>query len=442
MPDVAYARVGEARVAYQVHGAGDLDIVYSPGLASHLDLTLEQPRYRSYIEELTRLGRVIRFDRRGAGLSDPMPPEAGESWEQWTDDLDAVLDDLGSRNAAIIATNDAGPAAILFAALHPARVRSLVLFNTTARFTATEGYPQGHPAEVAQLVVDVLREAWGTEAGVELLAPSLAGDEPFRRWYSRFQRGASSPGVMADNLSRLFDMDGRHLLPEVRCPTLVLHRSGYTTVNVEQARYLADRIPGAQFGEVPGTDAPLYTQHMSEIVGQIGTFLGGSPSPPLDDRVFSTVLFTDIVGSTEQAVALGDHRWRTLLDEHDSAARAAVDAHGGRSIKSTGDGLLATFDAPTRAIRCAVALRGSVASLGLEMRAGLHAGPLVRRPDGDISGVAVHVAARVLGQAAPGEILVSGAVADLAVDVAHSMEDRGVHELKGLPEPHRILAVT
>jgi len=439
---VRYATVDSARVAYQTHGAGEIDIVYSPGLASHLDLTYEQPRYRRYIDALTRYGRVIRFDRRGAGISDPLPAETGESWEMWTEDLAGVLDDVGSRSVAIIATNDAGPAALLFAAVHPQRIHWLVLFNTTARFSAAPDYPQGHAPDTAEHVVAALRQTWGTEASVDFLAPSLAADQPFRRWYSRFQRAACSPAVMADNLARLFRMDARHILPEVQCPTLVLHRQGYAAVGIEHGCYIASRIPGAVFEELPGTDAPIYTEGTPAIIERIGRFLGRAPAPSTSSRTFATVLFTDIVGSTQRAIALGDEGWQSLLEAHDVEVRDAVQAHAGRVIKSTGDGILATFDAPSRAVRCAIAIHHRVGALDIDVRAGLHAGAVAVRDDGDISGVAVNVAARVVGRAGAGEVLASKSVVDLVTDDSIAFDDRGSHELKGIPDPQHLYSAS
>lgn len=442
MPGPSFVSVGGSRVAYQVHGDGDLDIAYSPGLASHLDMTFEQPRYRRYIESLSRYGRVIRFDRRGTGISDPEPAESAESWELWADDLAAVLDDAGSVQAAIIATNDAGGAAMLFAASNPERVRALVLFNTCARFTAAPDYPEGHPPEMAELVAGAIRTMWGTEDSVGLLAPSLVADEPFRRWYSRFQRAANSPGAMADNMSRLLRMDARHVLPEIQCPTLVIHRADYGTIPPSQGRYMVAHIPNGTYLEVPGADAPIYTQGMEAMVDEIGAFLGRTPRAAADDRQFSTVLFTDVVSSTERAAEVGDHAWHRLLDDHDATTRSAVLASGGRFIKSTGDGVLATFDAPSRAVQSARAIRNGVRAIGLDVRVGLHAGPIVVRQDGDIGGLAVHAAARIMSKAGVGELWASSSVAGLVTDPDVTFSDRGPHELKGVPGTQQLFSVS
>ena len=439
--EVRFAEVGPARVGFAVHGRGDLDIVYAPGFATHLDLTLEQPRYRRFIECLSRYGRVIRFDRRGAGVSDPPPPGADEDWEIWADDLAAVLAAVGTRQAAIIATNDAGPAAILFAATHPELVKGLVLVNTPARFTAAEDYPEGHPAGAGEMVAQAIRDTWGREDSVALLAPSLAADQPFRRWYSRFQRAACTPAAMAGNMARLFRMDGRAALAEVRCPTLVLHREDYGTVPPAHGRHLAENIPGAVFELVAGQDAPIYTQGMKPLVDRIGAFLGRAAAVPDDPRLFSTVLFTDIVDSTRMAVELGDRGWNALIEAHDAVGRDAVAQAGGLLIKTTGDGLLARFDAPSRALGCALEMHRGVQELGVRIRAGLHAGQVTLRDDGDVSGVAVNIAARVLGEAGTGETLVTSSVVDLLTGPDHRFCDRGERGLKGLPDPQRLFAV-
>ncbi len=438
--DLRFVEVHGTRVGYQTHGSGDIDIVYSPGLASHLDMTMEQPRYRHFVEGLTQYGRVIRFDRRGTGISDSTRADTPGSWELWVDDLTAVLDDAASAHAVLVATNDAGAPGLLFAASQPSRIRALVLFNTTARFTSAPDYPEGHPPEVIDLVAGALREMWGTEASVGLLAPSLQADAPFSRWYTRFQRAACTPTAMADSILGILHLDARHVLSEIHCPTLVMHRSDYTTVPPAQGRFLAEHIADAEYVEIPGTDAPIYTQGLDDSVARIGAFLGASPRPADDGRQFATVLFSDIVSSTERAAAEGDSRWHRLLDAHDTASRGAVSTWGGKFIKSTGDGILATFDSPSRAIHAAIAIREDVGAVGLDVCLGLHAGPIIVRQDGDVGGLAVHAAARVMSKAGPGEVLVSDSVAYLVAEPNITFEERGRHELKGLPEPVELFA--
>ena len=330
---------------------------------------------------------------------------------------------------------------MLFAASHPELVHSLVLFNTTTRFTAADEYPQGHDPDIAELVVGALADTWGTEAASDLLAPSMAADVQFRRWYARFQRGACQPAAMADTLGRILRMDVRHVLPSVRCPTLVLHRTDYGTLTIPHSTYMAEHVIDGTFEEVPGSDAMIYTEHTAEIVERIGRFLGQTPAPAADHRVMATLMFTDIVGSTDRAVALGDHEWHRLLDEHDRTTRAVLHHHGGRLVKSTGDGILATFDAPSRGIRCALELRSRLAELGIEVRTGLHAGEMTVRVDGDIAGVAVHAAARVMAAAPNGGIVVSSSVHDLVSADDLRFTDLGARDLKGIPQPIRLHSV-
>ncbi|KAA1416911.1 adenylate/guanylate cyclase domain-containing protein [Nocardioides humilatus] len=438
--DVEFTTVGSARVGFAVHGTGDLDIVYAAGLSSHLDVTMEQPRYRRYIEELMAYGRVIRFDRRGTGVSDAVPHDVEPTWETWADDLAAVLEATSSTRAVVIATNDAGPAAMLFAATHPELIVGLVLFNTTARFLADDDYP-GHTAETADFVVQVLQDTWGSESSVAIVAPSLVSDAPFCRWYARFQRSACSPGEFAQSMRRVLNMDSRAVLPEVHCPTLVLHRKEYFTVPIEQGEALASLIPGAELATVPGGDAPIWAQNMQESTERIGAFLGRAPASQPDNRVFSTVLFTDIVESTQAAVEMGDHRWRQMIDAYDAVAHDAVENHDGRFIKATGDGTLATFDRPTRALQCAYELSERAASLGLLLRSGVHSGPIAIREDGDISGVAVHAAARVRDMAHANEVLTSEVLVDLVTGDDFEFSPRGEHELRGLDGTWPLYAV-
>lgn len=436
-----FVDVNGARVGYEIHGSGDVDIIYSSGLASHLDMLMEQPRYRRFLGDLTRFGRVIRFDRRGSGISDPAPEGMADSWELWVDDLSAVLDAVGSKHAAIFASNDAGAPAMLFAATYPSRTQALILFNTSARFTAAPGYAEGNPPSVTSMVTDALRNHWGTDAGVAMLTPSLASDEPFSRWYARFQRAALSPTAMAESVSAILRMDVRHVLGEIQCPTLVIHRSEYATIPKSQGEFLAAGIPDAKFLEMPGADAAIWAQNVDGAVWAIGELLGKSSQPLDDGRQFSTVLFTDIVSSTERAATEGDAAWHRLLDSHDVASRSAVARHGGRFIKSTGDGVLATFTSPSQALPAASALLEAAHSVGLEVRIGLHAGSVTSRHDGDLSGLAVHAAARVMSLAGSGEVWVSEAVTNLLTDRGVELVEKGIHQLKGMPEPVALFEV-
>ncbi len=379
------------------------------------------------------------FDRRGTGASDSLSYEGVSLWEHWADDVRAVLDVVGSERAAILGAGDVGPTALLFAATEPERTRALVLFTTSSRFTAADDYPWGLPEEGLEEGMKQLAEMWGTDAPVDLLVPSMAGDNAFRRWYARTCRSAMSPRDAAHYFALLYRMDVRLVLRSIRVPTLVMHRADFL-LPVEQSRYLAEHIPGARFVIVPGADSTIYTAPTAEILAGIEEFLTGARPVADPDRVLAAVLFTDIVGSTQHAASIGDRRWKDLLRSHDTMARTIVEQHRGRLVKTTGDGVLATFDGPGRAIRCALALRDGLRTLGIEIRAGLHTGE-VELIDDDIGGIGVHVAARILDQAGPGEALTSAAVPLLVAGSGIEFEDRGEHELKGLPGAWRLFAV-
>jgi class 3 adenylate cyclase len=438
-PETRYAPLGADRIAYQVLGDGPLDLLYAPARGDSLDLRFDWPPLGDFLRRLASFSRLIMFDRRGAGASDPISYEGLSLWEQWADDVRAVLDAVGSERAAILGAGDVGPTAALFAATEPERTRALILFTTSARFMAAEDYPWGLPEEGLEEGMKHLEEMWGTEAPVDFLVPSMVGDTGFRRWYAKTCRSALSPRDAARYFALLYRMDVRLVLPSIRVPTLVMHRTDFL-LPVEQSRYLADHIPGATFVMVPGQDSTIYTAPTAEILAAIEEFLTGARPIVEPDRVLAAVLFTDIVGSTERAAVLGDRRWKELLRSHDTMARSIVEQHRGRLVKMTGDGVLATFDGPGRAIRCALALQEASRTLGIEIRAGLHTGE-VELMDDDIGGIGVHVAARVLHHARPGEVLASAAVPLLVAGSGIDFEDRGEHELKGVPGTWRLFAV-
>jgi class 3 adenylate cyclase len=431
--------LGEDRIAYQVLGHGPVDLLYAPARGDSLDLRFEWPPLAEFLRRLSSFTRLIMFDRRGTGASDSLSYEGLSLWEHWADDARAVLDAAGSERAAVLGTGDAGPTAALFAATEPERTRALVLFTTSSRFSAADDYPWGPPEEAMEAGMKVLAEMWGTDAPVDILVPSMVGDHAFRRWYAKTSRSAMSPRDAARYFALLYRMDVRLVLPSIRVPTLVMHRADFL-LPVEQSRYLADHIPGAKFVTVPGADSVIYTAPTAEILAGIEEFLTGARPIADPDRVLAAVLFTDIVGSTQHATSVGDSRWKDLLRSHHAMARTVVEQHRGRLVKTTGDGILATFDGPGRAIGCALTLREALRTLGIEIRAGLHTGE-VELMDGDIGGVGVHVAARVLDQAGPGELLTSAAVPLLVAGSGTDFEDRGEHELKGVPGSWRLFAV-
>jgi class 3 adenylate cyclase len=353
-----------------------------------------------------------------------------------------VLDTVGSESAAIMAWFDGGPMAMLFAATYPERTAALVLAHTAARYVRADDYPQGFAPDVAEQLLRMVEDLWGTEGFASIAAPSRSGDEGFRQRYGRYLRAAARPREAEAQLRNLLAADVRHVLPLIQCPTLVLSRSGYRMVTVDQARYLAEHIPGARLVELPGTDGVLVTEHASEILDRIEEFLSRVPGGSVPDRVLATVLFTDIVNSTNWAASMGDRRWKAVLETHDEIARDQTTRFQGRFIESTGDGILATFDRPGRAIHAARAIREAIRALGIDIRAGLHAGEIELREGGHrVGGIAVHIANRVTAIAVAGEILVSSTVKDLVAGSGVEFMDRGAHDLKGVPGAWRLFAV-
>jgi class 3 adenylate cyclase len=440
-PETRSAWLGQDRIAYQVLGQGPPDLVATPGSFAHVDAMWEDPAAALMYRRFGSFSRLIRFDRLGTGASDPAPLDHLPPWESYAEELAAVLDEVGSERAAILGGLDAGPMGIYAAATKPERTSALILFNTTARFLAADDYPIGVPREVAEALLDQVDRLWGTEAMAQLTVPSRADDERFRRWIARAARSTASPRAAQAFLRALFEIDARPLLPLIHAPTLVLHRTGYPMIPIEHGRYLAQHIPDAKLVELPGADGLLPYQAADAVLDHVEALLGTLRRPVVPDRVLATVLFTDIVASTEQASRLGDRRWRELLEVHDEVARRLVEEFGGRLVKTTGDGILATFDGPGRGIRCAAALRDELGGIGVQIRAGLHTGEVELR-DEDVGGIAVHLAARVMAAAGPGEILVSRTVRDLVVGSDIAVEDRGPHTLKGIEGSWQLFAVT
>jgi class 3 adenylate cyclase len=440
-PETRYTWLGQDRIAYQVLGQGPPDLVLTAGSFTHVDTMWENPAVALVYRRLASFARLIRFDRVGTGASDPAPLDYLPPWESYAEELAAVLDEIGSERAAIFVSVDAGSMAMYFAATKPERTSALMLFNTTARYLFADDYPIGIPHEVTAALLGRLDQLWGTEAMAQLTVPSRAGDERFRRWYAKLLRSTASPRAAQAFLRAMIEIDVRPLLPLIHAPTLVLHRTGYELIPIEHGRYLAKHIPDARLVELPGVDAALYWEAAGTTLDHIEEFIGDLRRPPEPTRVLTTVLFTDIVASTEQASRLGDRRWRELLDVHDELARRIVEEFAGQLVKTTGDGILATFDGPGRGIRCAVALRDELRGIGLQIRAGLHTGEVELR-DGDVGGIAVHLAARVMAAAGSGEILTSRTVRDLVVGANITVEDRGPQVLKGIENTWQLFAVT
>jgi class 3 adenylate cyclase/pimeloyl-ACP methyl ester carboxylesterase len=439
-PETRYAWLGRDRIAYQVMGQGPPDLVVTPGSFTHVDLLWEDPAAAVFLRRLASFSRLIRFDRLGTGASDPVPLERLPPWESYAEELAVVLDEVGSEGAAIFVGVDAGPMAMYFAATRPERARALMLFTTSAKFVAADDYPIGIPQEVAEAVLGQLDQVWGTEAMAQLTIPSRGGDQRFCRWFAKLMRSAASPRAAQAFARALLEIDARPLLPLIQAPTLVLHRTDAPLFPIEHGRFLAEHIAGAKLVELAGSDWGLPWQGADIAVDHIERFLGGLRRPPEPTRVLATVLFTDIVGSTEQAGRLGDRRWRELLAVHDELAHRVVEEFQGQLVKTTGDGILATFDGPGRGIRCAAVLRDELSGIDLQIRAGLHTGEVELR-DSDIGGIAVHLAARVMAAAGSGEILTSRTVRDLVVGSNIAVEDRGSHALKGIDGTWQLFAV-
>jgi class 3 adenylate cyclase/pimeloyl-ACP methyl ester carboxylesterase len=443
--ETRYAKADDGvHIAYQVIGEADLDLVVVPGFISHVEAQWEEPRLARFLRRLASFSRLIMFDKRGTGMSDRTDrlPDVDRRML----DIQAVMDAVGSREAALFAISEGGPMAILFAAAHPERTRALVLWGSYARISQAPDYEIGLPKEALRESAAHMEAAWGTGVALGAWAPSVAGDPAARTTFARFQRLAASPGAAVELLTSLADIDVRPALPLVHAPTLVLHRNGEQMVDVVQARYVAERIPGARLVEFDGTDHFWFTEDADAVVDEIEEFLTGSRLPREADRVLAAVLFTDIVDSTKRVAASGDRAWRSLLERHDELARQEVRRSGGRLIKRTGDGVLATFDGPARSVQCASAIVVGAGELGIEVRAGAHIGELEVRTDvdgeDDIAGIAVHLAQRICATARPQEVLVSRTIVDLVAGSGLEFESRGEAELKGIPGRWELLALS
>ena len=435
-PETRYAKSGDLNIAYQVIGEGPLDLVYTGSWTNQIEHAWELPSYSRFLERLASFSRLITFDKRGSGLSDRI---AGTpTLEERMDDLRAVLDALGSERAALFGSSEGGVLSAVFAATYPERTTALVLFSSMARMQRTEEHPWGWTPEIFEAVLDYIEHRWGS-GEVAAACPDAGEAEAFRRWHGRLERLVGTPGSVRAMMEWNWAIDIRPLLATITVPTLVLHRAEEVWVEPGCGRYLADHIPGARFVEIPGRDHYPYLEPVEPTLDEIERFLTGARHEPVGERVLATVLFTDLVGSTERAAELGDRRWRELLDRHDAVATAELERFDGRVVKSLGDGLLATFDGPARAIRCARAIVDALAALGLELRAGIHTGECERRGN-DLGGIAVHIGARVAACAGAGEVLVSGTVKDLVFGSGIEFEDRGSRSLKGVPGEWRVFA--
>jgi class 3 adenylate cyclase len=441
-PETRYVTSEDAYVAYQVFGEGPRDILFVPNWNSNLDVMWEEPSLAHFLRRLGRFGRVVCFDKRGSGVSDPVPLAALPTLEEWMDDARVALDAVGVGRAAVIGDTEGSPMAMLFAATYPSRVTSLVLVNSWARWIRAPDYPIGMPESSVEKLLTLYERYWGQNADMLFLtAPSVAEDARFREQFIRYQRLSMAPGAAAAMYRWVLRFDLRSVLPTISVPTLVLHRKDAQHHRLSFGQYIAEHIPEAKLVELPGSDTyPIHAGDTDLVLDEIQEFLTGVRERPSADRVLSTVLFTDIVGSTELASRLGDARWLELRSSHDEVIRRNLAAFRGREVATTGDGFLATFDGPARAVQCAVRVRDSVRELGLQIRAGLHTGE-VELLDDDIGGIAVHLAARVMAAAKPDQVLASGTVRDLVVGSGISFQDQGERSLKGLPGTWSLLEV-
>ena len=432
-----YLDIGGDALAYQVFGQGP-DLTFVLGLSSHVDLRWSIGSVRTNLDALGSLARVISFDRRGTGASERLSTDRLPTWEDWADDLHHVLNAVGSTRTWLLAALDGGPYALIFAAAHPDRVHGLILANTGAKYLENPTFTEGVPVANAEAVLDAIERGWGTEA----FAALTASDDPAEHAnLAVLQRASASPSLAAAQFRMVLEADFREVATAVRVPTVVFHRVDHPFVPVRLGRDLAGRIPGATFVELPGGRGLFDGPDRVEVVARIAELVAGVPPTAADDRRLAAVLFTDIVASTDQAYAVGDSRWRGVLDEHDSVCARHVGAHGGRIVRYTGDGMLAVFDRPSRAALSALDLSDALAAVGTVIRAGVHVGEIEIRGD-DIAGISVHVAQRIQDAAPPGGVFVSRTVVDLTAGAGIQCAERGVHRLKGVPGEWPLFAVT
>ena len=426
-PETRFTRSGDVDIAYQVFGDGGRDIVMTMGWVTHLEVMWELPELAYFLERIAGLGRVIIFDKRGTGLSDRVPGMV--TLEQRADDVGAVMDAAGSECAAFVGWGDGGGIGAMFAATHPGRISALVL--SAMAFVTTPAAIGADPATM-HLFWDTIEQGWGSGSMLDLAAPRHAGDPRLRTWWRRWERQSATPNAAATLLRWGAEADLRPVFQAVQVPTLFLERADAGMIDPKSVRAAAELMPCGRYMEIPGDDMLPFLGDPDPMLAEIAEFLTGARGDIDPDRTLSTVLFTDIVGSTEKADSVGDREWRNILESHRLAVRASLGRFGGAEIDTAGDGFLATFSGPARAVRCACDIRDNVADLGLEIRAGLHTGEVERR-HGSVTGLAVHVGARVASLAAASEVLVTSVVRALVLGSSISFEERGAHSLKGVP---------
>lgn len=439
-PQTRYAQVDGLHIAYQVVGDGATDLVHIPGFVSNVELAWEEPLFARFLERLASFSRLILFDKRGTGMSDRVPGAQLPTLEQRLDDLTAVLNAVGSDQPVLFSHSEGGNMAVMFAATYPERTRALITAGIFAKRQWSPDYPWAPTPEERKHSIEQVERDWGGTSWLLDVAPSAAHDEQFMRRLATYFRRSASPGAAAALFRMNTSIDVRSALPVIQAPTLVLHRTGDRDAKVEEGRWIASQIPNARFVELPGDDHIPWVGDADGLLDLVEEFVTGAPACRGDDRQLATLLFTDLVRSTETAVRIGDRAWRDLLDRHEADVRRQLLRFRGRELDTAGDGFLASFDGPARAIRAAVAIRDGAERDGLQVRAGIHTGE-VQVHGRKFAGIAVHVGARVAATAGPGEILVSRTVRDLVAGSGLDLEDRGIFHLKGVPEPWQLYAV-
>jgi class 3 adenylate cyclase len=437
-PETRFAKAGDLSIAYQVVGDGDVDVILVPQWLSNIEQYWEHPAAAYFMRRIASFSRLILFDKRGTGLSDPVPTT--QTLEERMDDVLAVMDAVSSERAVLFGTSEGGAMATLFAATYPERCISLILYGACARWIQADDYPEGRPKQIADFYGEKWIEGWGSGASLTVLAPSLSPDQRFRRWWGQFERRSVRPGMVAPIFEAINQLDVRPVLPAISAPTLILHRRGDRLIDVANGRYLAEHIAGARYLELPGDDHIYFAGDADGLLDEIEEFVTGSRGVHDPDSVLATVMFTDIVSSTEHAARLGDRRWHDLITNHDELMHDQIEAYRGRTIRSTGDGVFAAFDGPARAIRCAVAAVAAARHLNVAIRAGLHTGECEVAGE-DLAGVTVHIGARIADLAAPSQVLVSGTVRDLVVGSNIAFHYLGVESLAGVPGEWRLFTV-
>ena len=438
IPETKYARSGDINIAYQVIGEGNIDLVYVPGWVSNVEYNWEEPHLKRFLLRLASFSRLIIFDKRGTGLSDPAPELP--TLEKRMDDVRAVMDAVESRRAVLLGVSEGGTMCALFAATYPERTRGIILYGSYAKRIWSPDYPWGPTHAERQKFFDLINEGWGGEVDAETLAPSMANDKSFKQWWATYLRRSASPSMAIALAKMNTDIDIRNILPTIHVPTLILHRTGDIDMPVGGSRYMAEHIPNAKYVELPGDDHLWFVGDANAVLNNIEEFITGSYNVAEPERILATVMFTDIVGSTEKAAEIGDAKWKDLLTNHYKIIREELTHFKGKEIDTTGDGLFATFDGPARAIRCAMATNDAVRRLGIQIRIGLHTGEC-ELMENKVSGIAVHLGARVMSKAGPNEVLVSSTVKDLVAGSGIAFEERGMHKLKGIPGEWQLFKV-